>query len=208
MLITTIRKLAVVMGTSLVLLGAGCARTAPPPVAIPSPSSTPSMSTSTNPHVLFTTNYGALEIELFAADSPTTVGKFLTLARSGFYDGTQFHRVIQGFMIQGGDPLTKERPNDVGVHGTGGPGYQFADEFNAHSLVRGSFAMANAGPNTNGSQFFIVTAPSTPWLDRKHTNFGRVVSGMEIVDAIERVPVNGNAHPLAPVMVQRVEVLP
>ncbi|MBI4450017.1 peptidylprolyl isomerase [Candidatus Uhrbacteria bacterium] len=195
------------MGASLVFLGAGCTRTTPPPVASSStPISSSMPNPTTNPHVILTTNHGVIEVELFAADSPTTVGKFLTLARSGFYDGTQFHRVIQGFMIQGGDPLTKQRPNDFGVHGTGGPGYQFADEFNAHPLVRGSFAMANAGPNTNGSQFFIVTAPSTPWLDGKHTNFGRVVSGMEVVDAIERVRVNGSAHPLEPVTVQRAEV--
>jgi len=164
------------------------------------------MSTPTNPHVLLTTNLGTIEVELFVVDSPKTVENFLTLAKSGFYDGTQFHRVIQGFMIQGGDPLTKERPNDFGVHGTGGPGYQFADEFNAHPLARGSLAMANSGPNTNGSQFFIVTAPTTPWLDGKHTNFGRVVSGMEVVDAIERVRVNSNAHPVEAVTIQRVMV--
>ena len=195
-----------IIGASLVFIGAGCARTASPPVTTPAPSLRSSMSTPTNPHVLLTTNLGTIEVELFVVDSPKTVENFLTLAKSGFYDGTQFHRVIQGFMIQGGDPLTKERPNDFGVHGTGGPGYQFADEFNAHPLARGSLAMANSGPNTNGSQFFIVTAPTTPWLDGKHTNFGRVVSGMEVVDAIERVRVNSNAHPVEAVTIQRVMV--
>lgn len=196
------------IGASIALLGAGCVQTASPLATNSTPSPTSSMPTPTNPRAVLTTNLGVIQVEFFAGDSPKTVENFLTLARSGFYDGIQFHRVIQGFMIQGGDPLTKARPNDVAVHGTGGPGYQFADEFNTHPLVRGSLAMANSGPNTNGSQFFIVTAPSTPWLDGKHTNFGRVVSGMEVVDAIERVRVNGHAHPMEPVTIQRVEVLP
>ena len=164
------------------------------------------MSTSTNPRAIFATSFGAIELELYAAESPKTVENFLTLARRGYYDGTTFHRVIQGFMVQGGDPLTKERPNDRGVHGTGGPGYTFADEFNNHPLVRGSLAMANAGPNSNGSQFFIVTVASTPWLDGKHTNFGRVVSGMDVVDRIERVAVDARAHPIENVTIEKIEV--
>jgi cyclophilin family peptidyl-prolyl cis-trans isomerase len=120
------------------------------------------MSTSTNPHVVLTTNFGAIELELFATDSPKTVEHFLTLARKGFYDGTKFHRVIAGFMIQGGDPLTKERPTEWAVHGTGGPGYQFADEMNTHPLVRGSLAMANAGPNTNGTNSSSSPPPQRP----------------------------------------------
>ncbi|MDO8599290.1 MAG: peptidylprolyl isomerase [bacterium] len=165
------------------------------------------MSTATtNPRVVFTTNHGAIELELYVADSPKTVEKFLSLARKGYYDGTAFHRVIQGFMIQGGDPLTKERPDDWSVHGTGGPGYTFADEFNNHPLVRGSLAMANAGPDTNGSQFFIVTTAATPWLDGKHTNFGRVVSGMDVVDRIEGVAVNERAHPLENVTIEKIEI--
>ena len=124
------------------------------------------------------TNQGAIEIELFDDDAPKTVENFTKLARDGFYDGVIFHRVIPDFMIQGGDPTGT---------GTGGPGYQFEDEFNDHKVVRGALAMANAGPNTNGSQFFIVTADACPWLDGKHTVFGRVTSGMDVVDAIEQV---------------------
>src|SRR6188474_906409 len=124
------------------------------------------------------TNRGAVELELHDADAPKTVENFLKLARDGFYDGVIFHRVIPDFMIQGGDPTGT---------GRGGPGYQFEDEFNDNKVVRGALAMANAGPNTNGSQFFIVTAESTPWLDGKHTVFGRVTSGLEVADAISLV---------------------
>src|SRR2546430_3287964 len=121
------------------------------------------------------TNQGTIELELFDEDAPKTVENFKKLAGDGFYDGVIFHRVIPDFMIQGGDPTGT---------GTGGPGYQFEDEFNEHKVVRGAFAMANAGPNTNGSQFFIVTADATPWLDGKHTVFGQVTDGMDVVDAI------------------------
>ncbi|MFH1098436.1 MAG: peptidylprolyl isomerase [Candidatus Uhrbacteria bacterium] len=162
------------------------------------------MSTSANPHVTLATSVGVIELELFALDAPKTVENFLALARKGFYDGTKFHRVIAGFMIQGGDP--NSRNADWSTHGTGGPGYAFADEINDHKLVRGSLAMANAGPNTNGSQFFIVTAAATPWLDGKHTNFGRVVVGMDVADRIERVAVNANAHPLDDVVIEKIEV--
>src|SRR6195952_5433873 len=124
------------------------------------------------------TNQGTIEIELFDDDAPKTVENFKKLANDGFYHGVIFHRVIPAFMIQGGDPTGT---------GSGGPGYQFEDEFNDHKVVRGALAMANAGPNTNGSQFFIVTAEATPWLDGKHTVFGEVTSGMDVVDAIERV---------------------
>src|SRR5437868_15435399 len=123
------------------------------------------------------TNQGAIEVELFAEDAPKTVDNFEKLARDGFYDGVVFHRVIPDFMIQGGDPTGT---------GSGGPGYQFEDEFNPHKIERGALAMANAGPNTNGSQFFIVTADACPWLDGKHTVFGRVASGMEVVDEISQ----------------------
>ena len=116
------------------------------------------------------TNKGAIEFELFDADAPKTVENFVKLARETFYDGVVFHRVIPDFMIQGGDPTGT---------GTGGPGYEFEDEFNEHRVVRGALAMANAGPNTNGSQFFIVTAEATPWLDGKHTVFGKVTSGID-----------------------------
>ena len=125
------------------------------------------------------TNAGAITVELFDEDAPKTVENFRKLAGDGFYDGVVFHRVIKDFMIQGGDPTGT---------GTGGPGYTFEDEINQHRIVRGALAMANAGPNTNGSQFFIVTTEAAPWLDGKHTVFGRVASGMEAVDAIEGLP--------------------
>jgi cyclophilin family peptidyl-prolyl cis-trans isomerase len=143
------------------------------------------------------TNRGAVEVELFDEDAPKTVENFAKLAREGFYDGVVFHRVIKGFMIQGGDPTGT---------GTGGPGYQFEDEINDHKIVRGALAMANAGPNTNGSQFFIVTADAAPWLDGKHTVFGRVTSGMDAVDAIEAVDVDGRDKPRDDVVIERVDL--
>ena len=124
------------------------------------------------------TNHGPIELELFDGDAPKTVENFRKLAGDGFYDGVIFHRVIPDFMIQGGDPTGT---------GTGGPGYTFEDEFNDHPVARGALAMANAGPNTNGSQFFIVTADACPWLDGKHTVFGHVTDGMDVVDAISAV---------------------
>src|SRR5205823_2743348 len=133
------------------------------------------------------TNHGTIGLELFDEDAPKTVENFTTLARKGFYNGVIFHRVIPDFMIQGGDPTGT---------GSGGPGYQFEDEFNENLVERGALAMANAGPNTNGSQFFIVTADACPWLDGKHTVFGRVRSGMEVVDAIENVETSSNDRPL------------
>jgi cyclophilin family peptidyl-prolyl cis-trans isomerase len=132
------------------------------------------------------TNHGTIEIELFPGEAPKTVENFTKLAGDGFYDGVIFHRVIQDFMIQGGDPTGT---------GSGGPGYQFEDEQNEHSVVRGSLAMANAGPNTNGSQFFIVTADACPWLDGKHTVFGRVTSGMDVVDTIANVDTGPGDRP-------------
>jgi cyclophilin family peptidyl-prolyl cis-trans isomerase len=147
----------------------------------------PPADTSATYTAVFTTSAGEIRCELFAADSPQTVGNFVGLARQGFYDGTIFHRVIPNFMIQGGCPRGT---------GTGGPGYQFADEINDRKLVRGSLAMANAGPNTNGSQFFIVTAEATPWLDGNHTNFGRVVSGQEVVDAIGATATDRSDRPV------------
>src|SRR3954469_24406193 len=132
------------------------------------------------------TNHGAIGIELFDDDAPKTVDNFLKLARDGFYNGVTFHRVIPDFMIQGGDPTGT---------GTGGPGYQFEDEFNDHKVERGALAMANSGPNTNGSQVFIVTADACPWLDGKHTVFGRVTSGMDVVTAIEQVDTGPGDRP-------------
>ncbi len=143
------------------------------------------------------TSEGAIEIELFPDDAPKTVENFTRLAGEGFYDGLVFHRVIPDFMIQGGCPLGT---------GTGGPGYQFEDEFNDHPVVRGALAMANAGPNTNGSQFFIVTAEATPWLDGKHTVFGQVVGGQDVVDRIQHVDRDGRDRPTTPVTIDRVEI--
>lgn len=150
------------------------------------------------------TSQGDITLELFAADAPNTVANFTKLASEGFYNGTQFHRVIKDFMIQGGDPLSKNA--DISKHGTGGPGYEFDDEINQHKLVRGVLAMANRGPNTNGSQFFIITAPATPWLDGKHAAFGRVTKGMDVVSAIEAVATDRNDHPIDPVIVNSIDI--
>ncbi len=152
-----------------------------------------SNSESTMKKATLKTNFGNIEIELFEKDAPKTVANFLTLAGNGFYDGTKFHRVIPDFMIQGGDP--NSRDDDWSNDGTGGPGYQFNDEFNFHKIVRGTLAMANSGPNTNGSQFFIVTAAETPWLDGRHTAFGKVLSGMDVVTKIENLSRNRADHP-------------
>ena len=143
------------------------------------------------------TNHGPIEIELFDDDAPKTVDNFVKLARDGFYDGVVFHRVIPDFMIQGGDPTGS---------GMGGPGYTFEDEFNDRKVVRGALAMANAGPNTNGSQFFVVTAEATPWLDGKHTVFGQVTQGMDVVDKISSVDTDSNDKPREPVVIERVEL--
>ena len=143
------------------------------------------------------TNHGTIEIELFDEDAPKTVENFTKLARDGFYDGVVFHRVIPDFMIQGGDPRGD---------GTGGPGYTFEDEANDHRVERGALAMANAGPNTNGSQFFIVTAQACPWLDGKHTVFGRVASGMDVVDAISQLETDGSDRPRDEVRMESVTV--
>jgi peptidyl-prolyl cis-trans isomerase B (cyclophilin B) len=143
------------------------------------------------------TNHGPIEIELFDDDAPKTVANFTKLAREGFYDGVIFHRVIRDFMIQGGDPTGT---------GSGGPGYQFEDEFNDNKVVRGALAMANAGPNTNGSQFFVVTAEACPWLDGKHTVFGRVTSGLDVVDAIENVDTGPGDKPREEVRIESIVV--
>src|ERR1700722_948680 len=143
------------------------------------------------------TTEGPIVFELFDADAPKTVENFRKLAGDGFYDGLTFHRIIKDFMIQGGCPEGT---------GTGGPGYTFEDEFNAHKIVRGALAMANAGPNTNGSQFFIVTTDAAPWLDGKHTVFGKVTDGMDAVDAIEAVPTDGRDRPAEPVVLESVEL--
>jgi cyclophilin family peptidyl-prolyl cis-trans isomerase len=142
-----------------------------------------------------TTNRGAIGIELFDDDAPKTVENFVKLARDGFYDGVIFHRVIPDFMIQGGDPTGT---------GMGGPGYQFEDEKNGRAVERGALAMANSGPNTNGSQFFIVTAQSCPWLNGLHTVFGRVTSGMDVVDDIGGTATDGQDRPLDEVRIESI----
>lgn len=161
--------------------------------------------TKTYSQAIIKTSLGNITVKFYASDSPMTVNNFLNLAKEGFYNGTKFHRVIKDFMIQGGDPLSKEA--DASVWGTGGPGYQFKDEINSHKLVLGSLAMANAGPGTNGSQFFIVTLPETPWLDGRHTNFGEVVSGMDVVKKIEAVSTGINDRPVTDVVVNSVELV-
>ena len=143
------------------------------------------------------TNHGPVRIELFDEDAPQTVANFKKLAGDGFYDGIIFHRVIKDFMIQGGDPTGT---------GSGGPGYSFEDEFNDHKIVRGALAMANAGPNTNGSQFFVVTTPEAPWLDGKHTVFGRVVEGMEVVDKIEGGETDARDKPVQDAVIEGVDL--
>jgi len=143
------------------------------------------------------TSAGPIEIELFPDEAPKTVENFTKLAGEGFYDGLLFHRVIPDFMIQGGCPQGT---------GTGGPGYQFEDEFNDHKVVRGALAMANSGPNTNGSQFFIVTADEAEWLDGKHTVFGKVIEGEDVVERLNNVPTSGADKPLTPVYISSIEL--
>jgi cyclophilin family peptidyl-prolyl cis-trans isomerase len=143
------------------------------------------------------TSEGEIVLELFDQDAPKTVANFRKLADDGFYDGLTFHRVISGFMLQAGCPQGT---------GTGGPGYTFEDEINSHRIVRGALAMANAGPNTNGSQFFIVTAADCPWLDGKHTVFGQVTEGLDVVDKIEAVETDGRDRPTTPVGIESVSV--
>ena len=144
------------------------------------------------------TNAGPITIELHDEDAPKTVENFRKLAGDGFYDGLTFHRVIRDFMIQGGCPEGT---------GTGGPGYTFEDEFNQHKVERGALAMANAGPDTNGSQFFIVTTDAAPWLDGKHTVFGRVTDGMDTVDAIEGTETGAGDRPVEPQVIERIELV-
>jgi cyclophilin family peptidyl-prolyl cis-trans isomerase len=143
------------------------------------------------------TTEGVIVFELFDEDAPETVENFKKLARQGFYDGLIFHRVIKDFMIQGGCPYGT---------GTGDAGYKFDDEINDHKIVRGALAMANAGPNTNGSQFFIVTADAAPWLDGKHTVFGTVTDGMDVVDRIENMPTQGADRPTEPIHIANIDL--
>ncbi len=143
------------------------------------------------------TSEGEIVIELFDEEAPKTVENFRELSQKGFYDGLTFHRIIPKFMIQGGCPLGT---------GTGDPGYKFEDEINEHKIVRGALAMANSGPDTNGSQFFLVTIEAAPWLDGKHTVFGRVTEGMDIVDRLEALPTDARDRPVEPAGIETVSV--
>ena len=164
----------------------------PPGVARHQPSKVAAVSSAT-----LHTSAGPVTVELFDDDAPKTVANFRALAGDGFYDGLIFHRVIRDFMIQGGCPEGT---------GTGGPGYTFEDEINEHRVARGALAMANAGPNTNGSQFFIVTTEAAPWLDGKHTVFGRVADGMDAVSSIEVAETDAGDRPVEPQTIERVEL--
>jgi peptidyl-prolyl cis-trans isomerase B (cyclophilin B) len=157
----------------------------------------PGASVADMSNAVMTTSEGTIELELFDDDAPKTVANFTKLSREGYYDGLAFHRVIPDFMIQGGCPRGD---------GTGGPGYTFEDEFNEHPVARGYLAMANAGPNTNGSQFFIVTTEAAPWLDGKHTVFGRVTSGQDVADRISTVERDARDRPVEPVLIESLTI--
>ncbi len=159
-----------------------------------------------NMNIVMKTNKGDIELVLFGDDAPKTVANFTKLASEGFYDGTKFHRVIKGFMIQGGDPLSKDDAQ-AARWGTGGPGYSFEDEIHANNVnAVGTIAMANSGPNTNGSQFFINVSDNN-FLDLKHTVFGRVVNGMDVVSAIENTPTGEADRPLEPMIIESIEII-
>jgi len=158
-----------------------------------------------NVFVTFKTSEGEIKLELISSEAPKTVANFVTLAKDGFYNGTRFHRVIKDFMIQGGDPLSKDE-SKRNYWGTGGPGYSFEDEPNNIALVQGVIAMANSGPNTNGSQFFIITAEATPWLQGVHTGFGRVIDGMDIVMKIDEVSTSPADQPIEDIVIESVIV--
>lgn len=162
-------------------------------------------STTTPTQATIKTNLGDITVKLYSEDAPKTVANFVKLARAGFYDGIKFHRIIRDFMIQTGDPLTKD-DTLKNRWGSGDPGYKFDDEINNHKLVEGSLAMANSGPNTNGSQFFIVTTAETPWLDGKHTNFGEVISGLDIVNLIENAKTAELDRPINDIVINAIEL--
>ena len=226
------KKLLLISLFALITLGAGCSNqieTKPAeevveetPITIPLENTVANteqiMDTTTMPEedstnlvakynrAVIKTNQGDITIEFYGEDSPNTVNNFLKLAQEGFYNGTRFHRIIKDFMIQGGDPNSADL-NKKSFWGMGDPGYKFDDEFNSHTLVKGSLAMANSGPNTNGSQFFIVTADATPWLDGKHTNFGFVADGMDVVEKLGNVETGSGDVPVEDVAVESIELI-
>lgn len=151
------------------------------------------------------TNYGEFTMRFYSQESPVTVNNFLNLAKLGFYTGTKFHRVIKDFMVQGGDP--NSRDNNWSDDGMGGPGYAFQDEFNQHKIIKGSVAMANSGANTNGSQFFILTKEAAPELDGKHSNFGEIIEGMDTVQKISEAAVDQNYHPQTDITIENIELI-
>ena len=169
---------------------------------------------TTNPIATIQTNLGLIRLELFQSDMPITVGNFITLANEGFYDGTKFHRVIPGFMIQGGDPNTRD--NDSSTYGQGGPGFTIQDEFVEGDHLRnlpGTMAMANTGqPNSGGSQFFINVADNrnldfdTPPMQSRHPVFGQVLEGMDVVTSIENVETGARDIPIEPVIVESISI--
>ncbi len=178
MKLTSLSRIAVSIVIGAVLLSASCAGDAPEPAPKPKTySAPPPMTIDTSKQYMATieTEKGNLVLELFASEVPITVNNFVFLAREGFYDSTTFHRVIPGFMAQGGDPTGT---------GTGNPGYAFADEFTEHKHGTGTLSMAHSGPNTNGCQFFITYAPQ-PHLDGKHSVFGQLIEGMDILEKLE-----------------------
>ena len=203
------------LGVSLTL--AGCVPTSTPTNDVTSApaadsSATDQSNNKNNPmpttefnRAVIVTNYGNITVQFYTQDAPKTVANFATLAQQGFYNDVKFHRVIKDFMIQAGDPLSKD-DSQPAMWGTGGPGYTFEDEINNHKLVRGSLAMANAGPNTNGSQFFIVTAAATPWLDGRHTNFGEVTEGLDVVEKIQSAATGQNDRPIKPVIIKEIRL--
>ncbi len=163
-------------------------------------------SPNTNMMAIMQTNFGEIKLELFSSDAPKTVENFVNLVKEGFYDGTKFHRVIKNFMIQGGDPFTKD-DSFKNRWGSGGPGYTFADEIhlNNHNII-GTIAMANAGSNTNGSQFFINTNDNN-FLDAKHTVFGKVVNGLNVVRKIENITTEGPDRPVDDVIIESMKIV-
>ena len=186
-------------------------KTAPPPSTPPVPPA-PSTQSKELSHLekysqaIIHTNLGAIQLDFYPEKSPETVNNFFKLAAEKFYDGIRFHRIIDDFMIQVGDPNTRD-PQNKNIWGQGGPGYTFADEINDQKLIKGSLAMANSGPNTNGSQFFIVTKAATPWLDGKHTNFGFVSDGMDVVEKIEKVQTNDKDQPIEDVIISSIDLV-